>query len=303
MNYNEKEEEALLLQVIVDALSVGSVYALISMGYNLVYGILGQLNFAHGDVYTVGCFITFTLFVSGVNSILAIIIGVCAGAGVNLIVERFAYRPLRKRGSNRIAPTISAVGIAYIMRNIVQLIWGPQTYAFDLKIIQSKTIQIGNAYVGTLQIWILLVAVVIMVLMNLALKKTRWGQAIVSISQDITTSSLMGIKTDRIIAIIYGLGAALGVIGGILFCSYYGFIYMGIGFAYGTMKAWMATIWGGIGSLKGAIVGALCLGIVETFVGAYLTTTYKDVIVWLVFIVFIMIRPHGLFPQEVAEKV
>ena len=293
----------MLLQVIVDALSVGSVYALISMGYNLVYGILGQLNFAHGDVYTVGCFITFTLFVSGVNPILAIIIGVCAGAGVDLIVERFAYRPLRKRGSNRIAPTISAVGIAYIMRNIVQLIWGPQTYAFDLKIIQSKTIQIGNAYVGTLQIWILLVAVVIMVLMNLALKKTRWGQAIVSISQDITTSSLMGIKTDRIIAIIYGLGAALGVIGGILFCSYYGFIYMGIGFAYGTMKAWMATIWGGIGSLKGAIVGALCLGIVETFVGAYLTTTYKDVIVWLVFIVFIMIRPHGLFPQEVAEKV
>ena len=290
----------MLLQVIVDALSVGSVYALISMGYNLVYGILGQLNFAHGDVYTVGCFITFTLLV---NPILAIIIGVCAGAGVNLIVERFAYRPLRKRGSNRIAPTISAVGIAYIMRNIVQLIWGPQTYAFDLKIIQSKTIQIGNAYVGTLQIWILLVAVVIMVLMNLALKKTRWGQAIVSISQDITTSSLMGIKTDRIIAIIYGLGAALGVIGGILFCSYYGFIYMGIGFAYGTMKAWMATIWGGIGSLKGAIVGALCLGIVETFVGAYLTTTYKDVIVWLVFIVFIMIRPHGLFPQEVAEKV
>lgn len=299
----EKEDEEVLLQVAVDALSVGSVYALISMGYNLVYGILGQLNFAHGDVYTVGCFITFTLFVSGVNPILAIVIGVCAGAVVNLIVERFAYRPLRKRGSNRIAPTISAVGIAYIMRNIVQLIWGPQTYAFDLQIIPSKTIQVGNAYVGTLQIWILLIAVLIMVLMTMALKKTKWGQAIVSISQDITTSSLMGIKTDRIIAIIYGLGAALGVIGGILFCSYYGFIYMGIGFAYGTMKAWMATIWGGIGSLKGAIVGALCLGIIETFVGAYVSTTYKDVIVWLVFIIFIMVRPHGLFPQEVAEKV
>lgn len=299
----EKEDEEVLLQVAVDALSVGSVYALISMGYNLVYGILGQLNFAHGDVYTVGCFITFTLFVSGVNPILAIVIGVCAGAVVNLIVERFAYRPLRKRGSNRIAPTISAVGIAYIMRNIVQLIWGPQTYAFDLQIIPSKTIQVGNAYVGTLQIYILLIAVLIMVLMTMALKKTKWGQAIVSISQDITTSSLMGIKTDRIIAIIYGLGAALGVIGGILFCSYYGFIYMGIGFAYGTMKAWMATIWGGIGSLKGAIVGALCLGIIETFVGAYVSTTYKDVIVWLVFIIFIMVRPHGLFPQEVAEKV
>jgi len=293
----------LLFQVTVDALSVGSVYALISMGYNLVYGILGQLNFAHGDVYTIGCFVTFTLFLSGMNPVLAIVIGICAGALVNLVVERFAYRPLRKRGSNRIAPTISAVGIAYIMRNIVQLKWGPQTYAFDLKIINSKSMQIGNVYIGTLQIWILFIAVTIMVLVTMALKKTRWGQAIVSISQDITTSSLMGIKTDRIIAVIYGLGAALGVMGGILFCSYYGFIYMGIGFAYGTMKAWMATIWGGIGSLKGAIVGALCLGIIETFIGAYLSTTYKDVIVWLVFIIFIMIRPHGLFPQEVAEKV
>lgn len=293
----------MLFQVTVDALSVGSVYALISMGYNLVYGILGQLNFAHGDVYTIGCFVTFTLFLSGMNPVLAIMIGICAGALVNLVVERFAYRPLRKRGSNRIAPTISAVGIAYIMRNIVQLKWGPQTYAFDLKIINSKSMQIGNVYIGTLQIWILFIAVTIMVLVTMALKKTRWGQAIVSISQDITTSSLMGIKTDRIIAVIYGLGAALGVMGGILFCSYYGFIYMGIGFAYGTMKAWMATIWGGIGSLKGAIVGALCLGIIETFIGAYLSTTYKDVIVWLVFIIFIMIRPHGLFPQEVAEKV
>lgn len=301
--YKQKEEEELLFQVTVDALSVGSVYALIAMGYNLVYGILGQLNFAHGDVYTVGCFVAFTLSVSGVNPILAIILGVCAGALVNLIVERFAYRPLRKKGSNRIAPTISAVGIAYIMRNIVQLKWGPQTYAFDMKIIQSRSLQIGNVYIGTLQIWILFIAVAIMILMTLALKKTRWGQAITSISQDIAAASLMGIRTDRIIAIIYGLGAALGVMGGILFCSYYGFIYMGIGFAFGTMKAWMATIWGGIGSLKGAIVGALCLGIIETFVGAYLSTTYKDVIVWFVFIVFIMIRPHGLFPQEVAEKV
>lgn len=269
--YKQKEEEELLFQVTVDALSVGSVYALIAMGYNLVYGILGQLNFAHGDVYTVGCFVAFTLSVSGVNPILAIILGVCAGALVNLIVERFAYRPLRKKGSNRIAPTISAVGIAYIMRNIVQLKWGPQTYAFDMKIIQSRSLQIGNVYIGTLQIWILFIAVAIMVLMMLALKKTRWGQAITSISQDIAAASLMGIRTDRIIAIIYGLGAALGVMGGILFCSYYGFIYMGIGFAFGTMKAWMATIWGGIGSLKGAIVGALCLGIIETFVGAYLS--------------------------------
>lgn len=293
----------MLFQIFINALSVGSVYALIAMGYNLVYGILGQLNFAHGDVYAIGCFVTYTMFLSGTNPILAMIGGVVAGAAVNLIVERFAYRPLRKKGANRIAPTISAVGIAYIMRNIVQLVWGPQTFSFDLGIFGKGSMQVGNLYIGTLQIWILLIAVAIMITISLVLKKTKWGQAIVSISQNISTAALMGINVNRIIAVVYGLGAALGVIGGILFCSYYGFIYMGIGFAYGTMKAWMATIWGGIGSLKGAIIGAMCLGICETFAAAYISTAYKDVIVWVIFIVFIMIRPTGLFPAQIAEKV
>ena len=293
----------MFFQVLINAISVGSVYALIAMGYNFVYGILEQLNFAHGDVYAVGCFVTFTVYIATGNALVAMLIGIVAGVIINLVVERFAYRPLRKKGANRIAPTISAVGIAYIMRNGIQLIWGPQTYKFDLNLGGGNSFQIGDVYIGTLQIWILAIAIGVMVCVNILLKKTKWGQAIIGVSQSLPTSALMGINVYRVIAAVYALGAALGVIGGLLFCSYYGFIYMGIGFAYGTMKAWMATVWGGIGSTKGAIIGAMCLGVLETFVSAFISTAYKDIIVWGVFIVFILIRPKGMFPAEIAEKV
>lgn len=293
----------MLVQILINGLSVGSVYALIAIGYNLVYGILEQLNFAHGDVYTVGCFITFSGLLAGINPFLCILLGMAAGCLINLGVERFAYRPLRKKGANRIAPTISAVGIAYIMRNVVQLVWGPQTFMFDLGIFQKKNFVVGDTIIGTLQIYILLIAILLMLAITLVLKKTRIGQAITAISQSIPTAAMMGIKVNRIIALVYGLGAALGVVGGLLFCSYYEFIYMGIGFMFGTMKAWQATIIGGIGSLKGAVIGAIVMGLSETFISAYISSAYKDAVVWAIFIVFILIRPKGMFPAQIAEKV
>ena len=274
---------------------------MIAIGYNMVYGILEKLNFAHGDVYAVGCFVTFEAILRGCNPILAVVLGCATGFIINIIVERFAYRPLRDSG--RVAPTISAVGIAYIMRNVIQLIWGTETYNFNLGLFSMDSIEIGNIRVGKLQIYILVIALVCMVLISLALKYTKWGQAIIGISQSIPASAMMGIPVNKVISIVYGMGAVLGVIGGILFCSYYQCIYMGIGFAYGTMKAWMASIWGGIGSLKGAIIGAMVLGISETFIAAYISSSYKDAIVWGVFIVFILIRPQGMFPSQVAEKI
>ena len=291
----------MLVQNLINALSVGSVYALIAIGYNLVYGILEQLNFAHGDVYAVGCFVTFAMIASGLNPFLGVIIGMGAGYLVNIVVERFAYRPVRFSG--RVAPTISAVGIAYVMRNLIMRIWGPETFSFDLGIFQKKQLLIGNVILGTLQIYIFLTAVAFMLVITFILKKTKWGQAIIGISQSIPTTSLMGVPVNRVISIVYGLGAALGVIGGLLFCNYYGFIYVGIGFMYGTMKAWMSSILGGVGSLKGAVIGALALGTTEIMVAAYVSTLYKDAIVWGLFIVFVLIKPKGLFPAQIAEKV
>lgn len=290
----------MFLQYVINGLSIGSVYALIAIGYNMVYGILELLNFAHGDVYAVGCFITLALVSAKQNIVVAILGGVLAGFVINLGVERFAYRPVRFSG--RVTPTISAVGIAYIMRNTIMKVWGPETYPFNIGI-EASHFQVGSLVLGTLQIYILVIALALMGLISLLLKRTKMGQAVVAISQSIPTAALMGVPVNRVIANVYGIGAALGVIGGILFCAYYESIFLGIGFMLGTMKAWMSSIVGGIGSLKGAVIGAMILGLTESFVSGYVSTVYRDAFVWGVFIVFILIKPQGLFPAQISEKV
>ncbi|MGX8702574.1 branched-chain amino acid ABC transporter permease [Caproiciproducens sp.] len=290
----------MLLQYIINGLSIGSVYAIIAIGYNMVYGILELLNFAHGDVYAVGCFLTFAMITGGFNPFLAILTGVIAGYLLNVIVERFAYRPVRFSG--RVTPTITAVGIAYIARNFITGIWGPQTYPFSVGI-PNQSWKIGNVVMGSLQIYILIIAVALMAAITFLLKHTKIGQSVIAISQSIPTASLMGIPVNRIISVVYGAGGALGVIGGILFCSYYNDIFVGIGFALGTMKAWMASIVGGVGSLKGAIIGAILLGLVESLVAGYISTTYRDAIVWGILILLVSIRPMGFFPAQISEKV
>jgi len=290
----------MFLQYLINGISIGSVYALIAIGYNMVYGILELLNFAHGDVYAVGCFVTLALIAAKQNIVVAILGGFVAGFLINLIVERFAYRPVRYSG--RVTPTISAVGIAYIMRNVILLVWGPETFAFEIGI-KNTHVKVGNIIFGTLQIYILLIAIALMVLIQLLLKRTKQGQAVLAISQSIPTAALMGIPVNRVIAAVYGLGAGLGVLGGILFCAYYESIFLGIGFMLGTMKAWMSSIVGGIGSLKGAVIGALILGLTESFVSGYISTAYRDAFVWGFFIVFVLFKPRGLFPAQISEKV
>lgn len=164
----------MFLQHFVNALSVGSVYALLAIGYNMVYGNLEQLNFAHGDVYAVGCFAAYSFFMTGMNPIFAILAGAVSGFFINIGVEHFAYRPLRTAG--RIAPTISTVGIAYIMRNMIQLIWGAETYPFDLGIFKNSSFKIADVKIGTLQIFILLFAISLMILISLALKYSKWDR-------------------------------------------------------------------------------------------------------------------------------
>ena len=276
----------MFFQYLINGLSIGSVYALIAIGYNMVYGILELLNFAHGDVYAVGCFVTFTLIVMKQNIFLAIICGMLVGYIMNITVERFAYRPVRFSG--RITPTISAVGIAYIMRNIILRIWGPETFLFDMGM-RGTQVKYGNFVFGTLQIYIFIIALAFMFLISFLLKRTKLGQSIIAISQSIPTSALMGVPVNRTISMVYGIGGALGVIGGILFCIYYESIFLGIGFMLGTMKAWMSSILGGIGSLKGAVIGALTLGLMESFVGGYISTLYRDSFVWGFLMIFILI--------------
>lgn len=290
----------MLLQYLINGLSIGAVYALIAIGYNMVYGILNLLNFAHGDVYAVGCFVTFALIGLGQNVIVAIVAGIIAGYLLNVLVERFAYRSIRFSG--RIAPTISAVGVAYIMRNFIMQVWGPETFPFNIGLPVSQ-ITIGNTVVGTLQIYILVISLLLVYSIRLLMKRTMMGQAVMALSQSIPTAALMGIPVNRTISMVYGIGGALGVVGGILFCSYYESIFVGIGFMLGTLKAWMASIIGGIGSLRGAFAGAMILGLSESLFAGYVSTEYRDAFVWGVFIVFILLRPQGIFPKKIQEKV
>lgn len=293
----------MFLQFLINGLSIGAVYALIAIGYNCVYGILELLNFAHGDVYAVGVFVAFAII--GMTAfpghvVVAILVGMAAAYLLNTAVERFAYRPVRFSG--RVTPTISAVGIAYIMRNVIISIWGPETYSFNLGI-KSTMVRVGDVLIGTLQIYIFLVAVALMFVITFLLKKTKTGQAVIAISQSIPTAALMGVRVNRTISAVYGIAAALGVVGGLLFCTFYESVFVGIGFMLGTMKAWMASILGGIGSLKGAVIGAMVLGLTENFVAGYVSTRYRDAFVWGLFILLILIKPRGLFPAAIAEKV
>ena len=288
----------MLLQFIINGLSIGSVYALIALGYNMIYGILNLLNFAHGDLYTIGVFIVFSLVSGGMNAFLAILIAAVVVGVLNLIIERIAYRPVRFSG--RVTPTISAVGVAYICRNFTQQVWGPSTRAFTL--VKLGQFRIGNFVIGQLQIFILVIAVALMVVISVLLKKTKTGQAINSISQSIPTASLMGIPANRIIALVYAAGAILGLVGGVLYASYYENVYFGMGFMNGTMKAWMASIIGGIGSLKGGVIGALILGLAENLIAGYISTEWRDAVLWAFFMIFILIFPNGLFGSQISEK-
>lgn len=290
----------MFLQYLINGLSVGAVYALIAIGYNMVYGILGLLNFAHGDVYAVGCFVTFALIAMKQNVFVAIAGGMAVGFLLNMAVEKYAYRSVRYSG--RIAPTISAVGIAYIMRNGIMQIWGPETFPFAIGLPNSQ-ITFGPFVIGILQIYIMIIALLLVFVINLLIKKTKLGQAVVALSQSIPTAALMGIPVNRVISLVYGLGAVLGVVGGLLFCTYYESIFVGIGFMLGTMKAWMSSVIGGIGSLKGAFIGAIILGLSESLVAGYISTSYRDAFVWGIFIIFILVRPQGLFPTQMREKV
>jgi len=233
------------------------------------------------------------------NIFLAVFCGISVGYIINVIVERFAYRPVRFSG--RITPTISAVGIAYIMRNIILRVWGAETYLFNIEL-GGTQVEFGNFIFGTLQIYIFFIAISLMLLISLLIKRTKLGQSVIAISQSIPTSALMGVPVNKIISMVYGIGGALGVIGGILFCIYYDNIFIGIGFMLGTLKAWMSSVFGGIGSLKGAIIGAMILGLSESFISGYVSTTYRDVFIFGFFIIFIIIRPQGLFPAQISEK-
>jgi branched-chain amino acid transport system permease protein len=300
---------ALFIEQLVNGLTVGAVYALVALGYTMVYGVMRLINFAHGDFFMIGSYLGFTLvsstLVGGLIPLWAalIVIVVLAMAGVailGVIVERAAYRPLRR--SSRLTAVVSALGVSIFLQNAVMLIWGPRYRAYPPWAVPSVSWQVGGICISFMQVLILAVSFGLMVGLYLFVQRTTVGAAIRATAIDHDTARLMGIDVDQIIRLIFLIGPALGAAAGVLLGLYYRQIHFTVGWTYG-LKAFTAAIMGGIGNIPGAMVGGLLLGILEMLGAGYISSAWKDVFVFLILILLLMFRPTGLLGERIAEKV
>ena len=300
------------VQQLINGVTLGSIYGLIAIGYTMVYGIIGMINFAHGDVFMIGAFISLLAFlVLGVHGItwvplallLVLTVAMLLTSVYGWAVERLAYRPLR--GSFRLAPLISAIGMSIFLQNYVQLLQGarvrplPPVIQGGFTVMESGGFTVFLSYV---QIVIVAVTMVLMSAFSLAIARTALGRAQRACEQDRVMAGLLGIDVDRTVSLTFVAGAALAAVAGLMFVVYYGVIDFFIGFLAG-IKAFTAAVLGGIGSLPGAMLGGLLIGLIETFWSAYFTIEYKDVAAFSILVLVLIFRPNGLLGKPEIEKV
>ena len=299
-------------QQVINGLTLGSIYALIAIGYTMVYGIIGMINFAHGEIYMIGAYVGLLVITAlglfGMDSITATLlitlaISILVTGSYGWTVERLAYRPLR--GTPRLVPLISAIGVSIFLQNYVQLGQGARDVSMQPVITGGWRFGPEDGfqvYLSTMQVLIAVVTVVAMTGLSLFIARSRMGRACRACSQDRAMANLLGIDTDRVIALTFVLGAALAAIAGVLVSMYYGLVNPFIGFLVG-LKAFTAAVLGGIGSIPGAMLGGIVLGLAESFASAYLKTEYKDVVAFALLIGVLLVRPTGLLGRPDVEKV
>jgi branched-chain amino acid transport system permease protein len=301
---------AYALQQLINGVTLGMIYGLIAVGYTMVYGIIGMINFAHGDVFMVGAFVAIIVMtaLAGVTSvplgILAALILSAALCGLyGFSIERVAYRPLR--GSFRLAPLISAIGMSILLENYVQTSQGALERAIPAVIPGGITLMNENGFIVQLswmQMAIVIVTLVTLSIFTYIVTKTPLGRAMRAVEQDAKMAALLGIDTNRTISYTFIIGSALAAVAGVMFLLYYGVIDFYIGFNAG-IKAFTAAVLGGIGSLPGAVLGGLLIGLIEAFWSGYATVAYKDVAVYSILAIVLMFMPTGLLGRHDVEKV
>jgi len=301
------------LQSMINGVTLGSIYGLIAIGYTMVFGIIGMVNFAHGDVFMLSAFVALILFLVltqllGITSVaLAFAIVLVAAMAItalwNWAIERVAYRPLR--GSFRLAPLISAIGMSIFLSNMVQVIQGPRNKTIPPMFDQVIRVTSGGSYDVTLsykQVLIMVSTAVLMVGFWYLVQKTSLGRAQRACEQDRRMASLLGIDVDRTISLTFVIGAALAAVAGVLYLSYYGVVSFADGFVPG-VKAFTAAVLGGIGSLPGAVLGGLLIGLIEVLWSTYVSTDYKDVAAFSILAITLIFMPTGLLGRPEIEKV
>ncbi len=296
------------LEQLVNGLAVGSIYALIALGYTMVYGVLKLINFAHGDLFTYGAYLGMTLLTSlllqdrlglalGLLVLAVMVMGLVAVIGV--ILERAAYRPVRD--SPRLSAVVSALGASIFLQNALMLIYGARYQVYP-DILPQTALSFFGLQVPVVRVAVVLASVAMMALLFVFVQKTRIGTAIRATAIDPSAAQLMGIDVNRVIRLVFVIGPALGGAAGLLVGLTYGQIGFTMGWTYG-MKAFTAAILGGIGNIPGAMLGGLILGVVEAMGAGYLSVAWKDAIAFAVLIVILIVRPSGLLGERVADKI
>ena len=290
------------ISYLVNGISLGSVYALIALGYTMVYGIAKMLNFAHGDVIMIGAYVVFTT-VSGMGlpPVLGVLISVVACTVLGVLIERIAYKPLRK--ASKLAVLITAIGVSYFLQNVALLIYGANTKSFTsvvtvpaLKLMDGQLVLSGETIVTVLA------CLIIMAGLMLFMKYSKSGRAMLAVSEDSGAAQLMGVNVNSTIALTFAIGSALAAIAGVLMCSSYPALTPYTGAMPG-IKAFVAAVFGGIGSIPGAFIGGILLRIIEILSKAYISSQLADAIVFAVLIVVLLVKPTGLLGKQIQEKV
>ena len=291
----------IFLDNLINGLSLGSIYAIIALGYTMVYGIAKMLNFAHGDVIMVGAYIAFCgLQYWNLPPVLAILLAMVVCTLLGVTIEGLAYRPLRQATS--LAVLITAIGMSYLLQNLALMIWGANPKSFPGTFINSGSLRLGQLSVSSATLITILANIIIMIALTLFTSRTKMGKAMRCVSEDRGAAQLMGINVNRTISITFAIGSALAAVAGVLLCSSYPILQPTTGSMPG-IKAFTAAVFGGIGSIPGAMIGGILLGVIEIFGKAYISTALGDAIVFAVLIIVLLVRPTGLLGKPIREKV
>lgn len=288
------------MQQFVNGVAIGAQYSLWCVGYGLVYQVLGLMHFAHGDTLIFAAFFASTLVFAGVPFAVAVLAGMVLAAILAVTIERTIYRPLMSRRQLFMA-FIAAMAAGFVLRNLVQVFWGVQPRVFPEGLLPTGAIALGDIRVTYLALMNLGVAMLIVLAFQIFLRRSRHGQAITAVSQDRSTAELMGIQVNRVVALVYGLSGAIGMVGVFMYVANFRTITIGLGFLI-TLKAFIAAIIGGIGSIRGAVLGGMVLGILEAMVSAYLSSTLLEAIVVLCLVAFLLVRPNGIIGIRESVK-
>lgn len=290
------------ISYLINGISLGSVYAIIALGYTMVYGIAKMLNFAHGDVIMIGSYVVFTVVSTwGMNPMLAIVLAIAFCTILGMVIERVAYKPLR--GATPLAVLITAIGVSYLLQNVALLIFGADTKSFTSVVtVPGLKLAGGALTISGETIVTIISGIIIMVVLMTFIKKSKSGQAMLAVSEDRGAAMLMGVNVNKTIAMTFAIGSGLAAVAGVLLCSAYPTLTPYTGSMPG-IKAFVAAVFGGIGSVPGAFIGGILLGIIENLSKAYISSQMADAIVFGVLIIVLLVKPTGILGKKISEKV